>query len=153
MEAQDYNGRSPSSSLANEIEDDTTGAVVIGDVEKVPRTISFLAIISVAFNLLSSWLVVAATMILGLSHGGSVTVVYGLIIVLIMYGAVALSLSEMAARYPTAGGQYHWTALLAPEKTKRGLHQTLASLSYLPGPQYHYSCLQSVLSEASALDA
>ena len=46
---------------------------------------------------------------------------------LIMYGAVALSLSEMAARYPTAGGQYHWTALLAPEKWKRGLviHQQL----------------------------
>ena len=40
---------------------------------------------------------------------------------LIMYGAVALSLSEMAARYPTAGGQYHWTALLAPKKWKRGL--------------------------------
>lgn len=97
------------------------GAVVIGDVENVPRTISFLAIISAAFNLLSSWLVVAATMILGLSHGGSVTVVYGLVIVLIMYGAVALSLSEMAARYPTAGGQYHWTALLAPENTKRAL--------------------------------
>ena len=40
---------------------------------------------------------------------------------LVMYGAVALSLSEMASRYPTAGGQYHWTALLAPDKWKRGL--------------------------------
>ena len=94
---------------------------MIGDVEKVPRTISFFAIIAVAFNLLSSWLTVASTLVLGLSHGGSVTVVYGLIVMLIMYGAVALSLSEMAARYPTAGGQYHWTALLAPDKWKRGL--------------------------------
>ena len=38
-----------------------------------------------------------------------------------MYGAVALSLAEMAARYTTAGGQYRWTALLAPLKLKRGL--------------------------------
>ena len=38
-----------------------------------------------------------------------------------MYGAVGLSLAEMAARYTTAGGQYHWTSLLAPESMKIGL--------------------------------
>ncbi|KAL9610533.1 MAG: hypothetical protein Q9167_004771 [Letrouitia subvulpina] len=122
------------------MEDETTGAVVLGDVEKVPRTISFLAIISAAFNLLSSWLVIAATMILGLSHGGSVTVVYGLIIALVMYGAVALSLSEMAARYPTAGGQYHWTALLAPNRTKRGLVSYLLFLELQLIICQSYSC-------------
>lgn len=95
--------------------------MIIEDVEKVPRTTGFFEIISVAFNLLSSWLTVASTLILGLSHGGSASVLYGLFVILIMYGAVALSLAEMAARYTTAGGQYHWTALLAPEKMKRGL--------------------------------
>lgn len=49
------------------------------------------------------------------------TVLYGLVVVLFIYGAVALSLAEMAARYTTAGGQYHWTALLAPEGKKRGI--------------------------------
>ena len=72
-----------------------------------------------AFNLLSSWLTVASTLVLGLSHGGPVTVVYGLFIILVAYGAVALSLSEMAARYPTAGGQYHWTAVIAPKSMSR----------------------------------
>lgn len=95
--------------------------MIIEDVEKVPRTTGFFEIVSVAFNLLSSWLTVASTLILGLSHGGSASVLYGLFVILIMYGAVALSLAEMAARYTTAGGQYHWTALLAPEKMKRGL--------------------------------
>lgn len=95
--------------------------MIIEDVEKVPRTTGFFEIVSVAFNLLSSWLTVASTLILGLSHGGSATVLYGLFVILIMYGAVALSLAEMAARYTTAGGQYHWTALLAPEKMRRGL--------------------------------
>lgn len=99
----------------------SAGAVIIGDVERVPRTTGFFEIISVAFNLLSSWLTVASTLLLGLSHGGSVTVLYGLVVVLFVYGAVALSLAELAARYTTAGGQYHWTALLAPERTKRGL--------------------------------
>ncbi|KAL9626760.1 MAG: hypothetical protein Q9204_007060, partial [Flavoplaca sp. TL-2023a] len=103
------------------VNEETTGAVVIGNVEKVPRTTGFFGIISVAFNLLSSWLTVASSMILGLEHGGSVTVLYGLIVVLFLYGAVALFLAEMAARYTTAGGQYHWTALLSPEGSKRGL--------------------------------
>jgi len=95
--------------------------VIIGDVEKVPRTTGYFDIISVAFNLLSSWLTIASTLILGLGHGGSATVIYGLLVILIMYGAVALSLAEMAARYTTAGGQYHWTSLLAPQSMKRGL--------------------------------
>ena len=98
-----------------------TGAVIVSGVEKPPRTIGTFEIISVAFNLLSSWLTVASTLILGLSHGGPVTVLYGLFVIVIAYGAVALSLSEMAARYPTAGGQYHFTAVLAPDSMKRGL--------------------------------
>ena len=30
--------------------------------------------------------------------------------------AVAVSLAEIASAYPTAGGQYHWVAALAPQK-------------------------------------
>ncbi|KAL9010803.1 MAG: hypothetical protein Q9173_004295 [Seirophora scorigena] len=121
MSVQTTNGVIPSALGPNLTNEETAGAVVIGDVEKVPRTTGFLEIISVAFNLLSSWLAVASTLILGLSHGGSVTVLYGLFIILVMYGAVALTLAELAARYTTAGGQYHWTALLAPKSMKRGL--------------------------------
>ena len=106
--------------------------MIIGDVEKVPRTTGFFETISVAFNLLSSWLTVASTLILGLSHGGPVTVLYGLIVVLFVYGAVALSLAEMAARYTTAGGQYHWTALLAPDGKKRGLVRPSFFCSFRP---------------------
>ena len=114
--------------------------MIIGAVEKVPRTTGYFEIISVAFNLLSSWLTVASTLILGLSHGGSVTVIYGLLVILIMYGAVALSLAEMAARYTTAGGQYHWTSLLAPQSLERGLVSHQISCEY---PLMHfqsYSC-------------
>ncbi|KAL8911584.1 MAG: hypothetical protein Q9172_007650 [Xanthocarpia lactea] len=35
----------------------------------------------------------------------------------------------MAARYTTAGGQYHWTALLAPESMKRGLSYSCGSIN------------------------
>lgn len=32
--------------------------------------------------------------------------------------AIALSLAEIASIYPTAGGQYHWVAALAPPRQK-----------------------------------
>jgi len=47
-------------------------------------------------------------MIRGIRHLlDSVTVLYGLVVILVMYGAVALSPAESAARYTTAGGHYH----------------------------------------------
>ncbi|CAF9927739.1 MAG: hypothetical protein HETSPECPRED_006665 [Heterodermia speciosa] len=129
MSAGHFDGETASAAAATQIEEETAGAVIIGDVQKVPRTTGFFQVIAVAFNLLSSWLTVASTLILGLSHGGSVAVLYGLVVILIMYGAVALSLAEMAARYTTAGGQYHWTALLAPDKMKRGLSYACGSIN------------------------
>lgn len=47
-------------------------------------------------------------MIRGIRHLlDSVTVLYGLVVILVMYGAVALFPAESAARYTTAGGHYH----------------------------------------------
>jgi len=60
-------------------------------------------------------------MFLAIFQGGPVTIIYGCVLMLFLMGASALTLAELAARYPTAGGQYHWTAILAPRKYARGL--------------------------------
>jgi len=39
----------------------------------------------------------------------------------VLVGACALTLAELASVYPTAGGQYHWTSILAPKGWSRGL--------------------------------
>lgn len=62
-------------------------------------------------------------MLLGFSSGGSVTIIYGLLLISVIYTATAFSLAELSAKYPTAGGQYHWTSILAPS----GLSQVLVS--------------------------
>lgn len=49
------------------------------------------------------------------------TLIYGIIIIFIFGGACALSMAEIASVHPTAGGQYHWTSILAPESASRGL--------------------------------
>lgn len=49
------------------------------------------------------------------------TLLYGIVIIFVLGGACALSMAEIASVYPTSGGQYHWTSILAPERASRGL--------------------------------
>ena len=61
--------------------------------------------------------------------------IYGMLLLSLVYGATALSLAELSARYPSAGGQYHWTSILAPLQLRRALvgisdRQTYLILTY-----------------------
>lgn len=85
-----------------------------------PRVLKVLDIVAAGFNICNSWCGLAATLFLGIIAGGPVTIIYGIIVCTFTVGCCALSLAELAARYPTAGGQYHWTWLIAPERFKRG---------------------------------
>jgi choline transport protein len=44
---------------------------------------------------------------LSIASGGSVTLIYGILIIFVLVGSSAASLAEIASVYPTAGGQYH----------------------------------------------
>lgn len=70
-------------------------------------------------------------MALSIASGGSVTLIYGLIIIFIFVGSSAATLAEIASVYPTAGGQYHWTSILAPKEWSRGL---VSNYYLLPQP-------------------
>ena len=83
------------------------------------KTLGPLAIVSAAYNISQSWVAIGATFALSIGHGGSVTVIYGLVFIAVLYTIVALSIAELVAQYPTAGGQYHWTAILAPPRIRR----------------------------------
>ena len=97
---------------------------------------SNLTLLSAAWNILNTWWGFGAVFALGITHGGPVTLIYGMILLSLVYGATALSLAEMSAHYPTAGGQYHWTFLLAPEHLKQPLVSILvASVSHLISPR------------------
>lgn len=63
----------------------------------------------------------AGTISLAIAQGGPVTLIYGPIFTLIFVGACALTMAELASVYPTAGGQYHWTSILAPKSMNRAL--------------------------------
>lgn len=58
----------------------------------------------------------STTMYISLTDGQSVTVLYGWIFVSLISLCIAASLAEICAVYPTAGGVYYWSAMLATRK-------------------------------------
>jgi hypothetical protein len=85
------------------------------------RDMSGLETISAGWVMCNSWAGIAATFALSIAQGGPVILIYGPIIMFVLVGSCALSLAELASVYPTAGGQYHWTSILAPKGYSRGL--------------------------------
>ncbi|USP81288.1 amino acid transporter [Curvularia clavata] len=86
-----------------------------GYVSESMRHISMLDIASVGWSICNSWVGVIATLAFNISNGGSPGLLYGLWIVFVMYGCIVYTLAELSRVYPSAGGQYHWTAILAPK--------------------------------------
>ncbi|CEO58444.1 hypothetical protein PMG11_03168 [Penicillium brasilianum] len=85
-----------------------------------------LTIMAMATVLMATWEALCATMVSGLVSGGPVSLFYGFILALIGALATASSLGELTSMWPTAGGQYHFIAHLAPDRWK-------LSLSWLVG--------------------
>ncbi|OQE43616.1 hypothetical protein PENCOP_c003G06867 [Penicillium coprophilum] len=115
--------------FAHDIAEITQGE---GDVEHIQvkslslqvggvRQMTKLETISASWVICDSWAGMAGTVSLAIAQGGPVTLVYGPILTLILIGACALTLAELASVYPTAGGQYHWTSILAPKSMNRAL--------------------------------
>lgn len=80
-----------------------------------------ITLLSMAFVICNSWAGVAGSLQLALLAGGPVTLVYSIIVSATLYLAIAASMAELASAYPTAGGQYHFTSILAPNKLGRAL--------------------------------
>lgn len=85
------------------------------------RNMSGVDTISAGWIICNSWAGIAATFALAIAQGGPSTLIYGPIVMCVLVGACAVSLAELASIYPTAGGQYHWVSILAPERWSRGL--------------------------------
>ncbi|GAA6061136.1 hypothetical protein JCM10212_001736 [Sporobolomyces blumeae] len=78
------------------------------------KDFSMLAMVGLAYAILNSWVAMAASLSLSLPSGGPVATLWGLIVSFIGNLCMAASLAEICHVYPTSGGPYHWSAILAP---------------------------------------
>lgn len=99
------------------------------DLSNAPnaRPMTLLETISASWIICNSWAGIAATIGLAITLGGPAILIYGPIIMFVLVGCCAITLAELASVYPTAGGQYHWTSILAPKSVSRGLVSDICS--------------------------
>lgn len=104
-----------------------TGQVVMGLPDMpMKRKFSILSIIAVGYNISNSWVAIATSFAIAVQSGGAVSLLYGIVAVIVAMLCTGVTLAELASVYPTAGGQYHFTSILASERWSR-------SLSYFNG--------------------
>ncbi|KAL1583194.1 hypothetical protein WHR41_07921 [Cladosporium halotolerans] len=90
----------------------------------VTRHIGMLEIVSIGWSICNSWVGVLTTFTFVINQGGSPTLLFGLPVVFLFYGCIVCTLGELASAYPSAGGQYYWTAILAPRPFAKALSYT-----------------------------
>lgn len=94
---------------------------LLGLTQLTERSLGTFQIICGGWNICNSWAGIVGTLAIGISEGGTVLLLYGIVIMLVFGGCCATTLAELASVYPTAGGQYHWTSILSPRKASRVL--------------------------------
>ncbi|KAK5123027.1 hypothetical protein LTR85_003593 [Meristemomyces frigidus] len=97
-------------------EQDLTVMAAMGKRQQFRRNFGFLSTLALSTTLLASWESVGEAFAAGLTNGGPVSLVYGMLLSISGTLALAASLSEMASICPIAGAQYHWTYMFAPPK-------------------------------------
>lgn len=84
--------------------------------QDLDRKLTVTSIIGLGFTLMGVPFGLSSTLWILLVDGGSVTILYGWIMVGFFSLCMVLSLSEIIAKYPTAGGVYHFSAILSSDK-------------------------------------
>ncbi|RAO73777.1 uncharacterized protein BHQ10_009789 [Talaromyces amestolkiae] len=111
--------------LGTGIEEDLT-LEQLGYHQELKRSYGLLDMIGFSFSIVTCWSALSGAFIIGVSAGGPPVILYGWIGTCILTLAVACAMAEMCSRWPVAGGQYSWVALMAPKKIAR-------EMSYVTG--------------------
>ncbi|CAH0055984.1 unnamed protein product [Clonostachys solani] len=100
----------------NQVAHDVLRLAEMGYQQEMSRKFSPLSVLALGFSLTNSWFGLSFSLATGISSGGPVVLIYGLMITATISLAVAISLAELASAYPNSGGQYFWAKVLAPPK-------------------------------------
>ncbi|KAI1214242.1 putative GABA permease [Annulohypoxylon truncatum] len=156
----EFQSRAKASSTATFAEDvngegysrDDRDLIRLGKNPVLKRNFGFMSILGFSCTVLITWEGMLIVSTQSLVNGGPAGVIWGYLIVWIGTLSSFTVLSELASMAPTAGGQYHWVAMLAPDSSRRflsyitgwitltGWQAATASAAYLTG-----SLLQSII--------
>ncbi|KAF5572395.1 HNM1-choline permease [Fusarium pseudoanthophilum] len=110
--------RAPSVSKGSIIDADDRRLRAQGHKAELERSFSWLGALSLAYSISNSWLTYASSFGLVLIYGGGVTTLFALLIAAAAQWIVFLGLAELCSAFPSSGGQYHFTYIVASPKTR-----------------------------------
>ncbi|KAG7661864.1 TPO5 [[Candida] subhashii] len=84
--------------------------------QDLERKLTVTSVIGLGFSVMGVPFGLSSTLWISLMDGANVTILYGWLLVGILSLCVVLSLCEIISKYPTAGGVYHFSAILSNEK-------------------------------------
>ncbi|GAD95044.1 GABA permease, putative [Paecilomyces variotii No. 5] len=88
----------------------------MGYKSELPRNLSMLSVLGLSFAIMAAPFGLSTTLYITLTDGQAVTVIWGWVLVTLISIAIAASLAEICAVYPTAGGVYYWSAMLSTKE-------------------------------------
>jgi choline transport protein len=91
----------------------------LGHEQTLSRKFSTWSMFFLAFSVLGTWSTFAMGLNSGLTSGGPIVILWGLVLVAICNLCVATSLGELCSSMPTALGQAFWISRLCPGKWGR----------------------------------
>jgi amino acid permease len=109
----------------------------LGKKQLLHRGFGFLSMVGFTSTMMGTWEALGLSIQGGLINGGPVALIYGFILVFFGTLATCASIAELASMFPTAGGQYHFVALLSPKRYKAFL-SWIAGKANEPLIRYHY---------------
>ncbi|PFH57108.1 hypothetical protein XA68_15500 [Ophiocordyceps unilateralis] len=101
--------------------DDAAALERLGHKQELKRNLSMMSMLGLAFAIVNTWTALAASLSVALPSGGCSAVVWGLVTAGVCNLCLAASMAEFLSAYPTAGGQYHWAAIIAGRRAGRAI--------------------------------
>jgi amino acid transporter len=110
----------------------------LGYQQEFKRSYSLFDMVGFSFSIVTCWTALSGVFIIGVEAGGPPVMIFGWIGVCVFTVFIALAMAEMCSRWPVAGGQYSWVAMLAPPRVSRQLSYItgwfMLTGTYLPPP-------------------
>ena len=83
-------------------------AAETGYTPELRRNFSIVSLLGIGFGITNSWFGISGSLVAGISSGGPMMIIYGIIIVAFFSTFIGVTLSELASAYPNAAAQIYW---------------------------------------------
>ncbi|RGP72029.1 amino acid transporter [Fusarium longipes] len=98
-------------------ESSSAGVIQHVSTPQLRKNRSFISVLGMSLAITAVPYGVGGPLMSSIYGGGQLSLFVGVLVVVFLQGAVALSLGELASRYPTSSGVYHWSYRLTENKS------------------------------------